>query len=65
MDIHPQFIVDQDNQRKGVLLTQADWERVVELIEDAEDTIALDKAMASGESPVPFEEAVKRIEAGK
>jgi len=45
-----------------VLLSSPEYEKLLEELEDLEDIRAYDEAMASGETPVPFEEAIERIE---
>ncbi|KPL11103.1 hypothetical protein AMJ85_04545 [candidate division BRC1 bacterium SM23_51] len=43
--IHPQFLLDSKGQKKSVLLTVADYERLLRHLEDLEDALALDEAV--------------------
>ncbi|MBM3333147.1 hypothetical protein FJY63_00635 [Candidatus Sumerlaeota bacterium] len=43
--IHPQFVVDDKGQKRSVLLSVADYERLLRRLEDLEDALALDDAV--------------------
>lgn len=60
--IHPQYVVDENQQRQAVLLPVADWERIVEELEELDDIRAYDAAKAGPQDTVPFEQAVREIE---
>ncbi len=57
-----QYIVDAEGRRIKVLLDVEDYHRLVEALEELDDLRAYDEARASGEEPVPFEQAVREIE---
>jgi PHD/YefM family antitoxin component YafN of YafNO toxin-antitoxin module len=59
--LHPEFVVDKKAARKAVILPFAEWQRLMEEIEELEDIRAYDKAKAEAGGAVPFEETVKRI----
>ena len=59
--MHPNFVVDQKDQKKAVIVSFAEWRRLMEAVEELEDIRAYDKAMALPEEVVPFEEAVHQI----
>jgi len=59
--IHPQFVVDQDQQRKAVLLPLAEWERIVEDLEELEDIRAYDEAKSGSQETVPLSKKVMSI----
>ena len=63
--VHPQFVVDQNQKRKAVLLPLAEWERIVEDLEELDDIRAYDEAKSGPRDAVPFEQAVREIEEGK
>ena len=46
-EVHPQYLVDEDGTRHSVLLSLADFEALMELVEDQNDAEALDKAVAA------------------
>jgi hypothetical protein len=61
--LHPEFVVDEKAQRKAVLLPLRQWKRLMEEIEELEDIRAYDKANAELADTVPFEAAVRRVNA--
>jgi len=42
--VKPKFVVDDRGRRKSVLLTVAEYRRLMKRIEDLEDALALDEA---------------------
>jgi len=63
-DIHPQYVVDENADRKAVMLSIDDWEKVVEALEELEDIRAYDDAKSGPQDTVAFEQAVSEIENG-
>lgn len=59
--LHPTFVVDHKDQKKAVIVPIAEWQRLMEVVEELEDIRAYDKAKARPEDLVPFEEAVRQI----
>lgn len=35
--LQPEFVVDEKNRRKAVIVPYSDWRRIVELLEELED----------------------------
>jgi PHD/YefM family antitoxin component YafN of YafNO toxin-antitoxin module len=62
--IQPQYVVDEKQQRKAVLISLTDWERILDNLEELEDIRAYDKAKSGPQDTVPFEQAVREIEDG-
>jgi PHD/YefM family antitoxin component YafN of YafNO toxin-antitoxin module len=56
-----QFLVDNQGKKIAVVVPVKDYEEIMEQLEELEEIRAFDEAKASGEIPVPFEEAVDRI----
>ena len=56
------YLVDENGTRLGVLLDVKDYQRLLEELEELESIRAYDAAKASGETPIPFNEAVNEIE---
>jgi hypothetical protein len=62
MLLKERFIVDEQGQRIGVLLDIADYQRLLEELEELEAIRAYDAAKASGDEVVPLEQAMAEIE---
>ena len=62
--VHPQYVIDQDQQRKAVLLPLAEWERIVEDLEELDDIRTYDEAKSGPQDSISFERAVREIEEG-
>jgi hypothetical protein len=62
MLLKERFIVDEKGQRIGVLLDIADYQRLLEELEELEAIRAYDAAKASGDEVVPLEQAMAEIE---
>lgn len=43
--LNPQFVVDAKGQKKSVLLSVTEYERLLKRLEDLEDALALDEAV--------------------
>ncbi len=63
------YIVDENGKRTGVILPVEEYERLLEALEDLEDTRLYDEARAAlerGESEVvPLDQAMREIREGK
>ena len=55
------FVVDEQGNRIGVFLDIEDYHRLLEELEELESIRGFDRAKASGEKPIPFEQAVAEI----
>ena len=62
--LHPQFVVDDQQHRKAVLLPVAEWQRIVEELEELDDIRAYDNAKSGSQDAIPFEQAVREIQEG-
>jgi hypothetical protein len=56
------FIVDENGSRIGVVLDIADYQKLLEDLEELDAIRAYDEARASGSEAIPFEEAIAEIE---
>ena len=63
--IHPQYVVDEEQHRQAVLLPLADWERIVEELDELNDIREYDQAKAGPQETVSFEQAVREIQEGQ
>ena len=55
------FITNEKGERTAVIIDIEEYEKLLEELEDLDDIRAFDEATASGETPVPLEEALERI----
>ena len=62
LSIKERYLVDENDNRVGVLLDIEDYQRILEELEELEAIRAYDEARASGEKPIPFEQALADIE---
>jgi len=58
----PQFVVDKDGQPQSVLLSLADYQRLLNRIEELEDALALDDAVASAQGFRDYDEIRAQLE---
>jgi PHD/YefM family antitoxin component YafN of YafNO toxin-antitoxin module len=56
-----QFLTNESGERI-VIIPVADYEEIIERLEDLADIRAYDEAKASGETPTPLEQALAEIE---
>jgi len=59
---YPRTIYDATGERIEVILDIATYEALLAAVEDAEDINAYDAAKASGEQPIPWEQAKSELE---
>lgn len=57
-----QFLTNEKGEKTAVVISIEEYQKLLEELEELEDIRAYDEAKASGETPVPFDEAVARIE---
>lgn len=64
LTVHPEYVVDKNKHLKAVLLPVSEWEQVMNELEELDDIRAFDKAKASQQESIPFEQAVREIQEG-
>lgn len=62
--VHPQYVVDEQQRCTAVLVPAAEWERILEELEELDDIRAYDKAKAGPQESVPFEQVVRETQEG-
>ena len=62
--IHPQYVVDDSQEKKAVLLSYQEWLTILEALEELEDIQSYDLAKRDTEPSIPFEQAVREIDQG-
>ncbi len=60
--LHPEYIIDQKERKKSVIIPFKEWERLMYDIEELEDIRAYDIAKADNDKTISFEEAIKELE---
>lgn len=63
--IHPEYIIDENQNKKAVILPFIEWEQILEEIEELEDIRAFDTAKSEKDEVIPFEQAVQEIRQGQ
>ena len=63
--VHPEFVVDERQKRKAVLLPYDEWQKIVEEMEELDDIRAYDESKAKPSDSVLFDTAEKEIREGK
>ncbi|HSW10251.1 MAG TPA: hypothetical protein VLK32_05020 [Bacillota bacterium] len=58
----PRFLVDDKGKQTAIILDIAEYEKLMEEIEELAAIRAYDAAIASGDEAIPFEQAVSEIE---
>jgi len=59
--IHPDYIIDEKQNRKSVILPWEEWQMIIEELEELDDIRAYDIAKAGPQEKIPFEQAVREI----
>jgi prevent-host-death family protein len=57
-----QFVVNERGEKVAVVISIEEYEKILDELEDLEAIREYEEAKGSGETPVPFDEAVARIE---
>jgi hypothetical protein len=60
--LHPQYVIDENQKRRAVLLPLDEWERIVEELEELDEIRAYDEAKSGSQDAIPLEQAVREIE---
>ena len=61
--IHPEYVVDEKQHRKAVILPLSDWDHIVGELEELSDIRAYDKAKTGSQDTLLFEVAIREIHA--
>ncbi len=63
LKVHPEYKVDEKRHQRMVILPEGEWKQVVEELEELDDIRIYDKAISKKSKAVPFEQAVREIQA--
>ena len=62
INLNPEFIIDKNKQKKAVVISVNEWEKILSEIEELEDIRAYDAAKSDkNDEIILFEQAVKEI----
>ncbi len=61
IELHEQYLVDEEGNRKAVVVPISEWEQLLELLEEVDDIRAFDEAKRRASESTPFEAAVSEI----
>ena len=62
VSLHPEYVVDDKDKRKPVVLPVEEWEKVMDELEELEDIRLYDAVKQETGEAISFEQAVKEIE---
>ena len=66
MAVHEeQYVVDKNGNRVSVVLDVEEYQRLLQDLEELDSIRAYDRAKASGDQVIPFEQAVTEIETNR
>jgi PHD/YefM family antitoxin component YafN of YafNO toxin-antitoxin module len=65
LPLHPQYLIGDDQRPQAVLLPVAEWEQIMEELDELDDIRAYDEAKTIPQESVDFEQAVREIEEGR
>ena len=63
--LHEEYLIGSNGQKKAVLLPIAEWNEVVEALEELDDIRAYDAAKQQPSESIPFDQAILEIDQGK
>jgi len=63
IDISPDYVIGKENKPKAVLLNFSDWQKVISALEELDDIKAYDQAKAMPQESIPFDQAIREIQA--
>lgn len=58
--IHPQYVTDTDGKKVSVIIPLAEFEQIMEELDELEDIRLYDEAKADKEPAMPFDDFVKQ-----
>jgi len=61
VQLNPQYVDDEQRGGQSVVLPMAEWEQVLEDLEELDDIRAHDAATSEPDEPLPFDQAVREI----
>lgn len=63
--LHEDYVVDEQGNKKAVVVPMAEWHQILEALEELDDVRAYDEAKRYPSEAVSFEQAVLEIREGE
>ena len=63
--LHAEYIVDEHGNRKAVVVPLAEWQQILDALEELGDIQAYDRAKSCPSDAVPFSQAVMEMREGE
>jgi hypothetical protein len=64
IELHEEYLVDEEGNRKAVVISIPEWQQIVQQLEELDDILAYDEAKSQPSDAIPFEQAVSEIRQG-
>jgi PHD/YefM family antitoxin component YafN of YafNO toxin-antitoxin module len=61
LTLNPQYVIDNQHNTKGVLLSIEEWEQLMEALEELDDIRAYDLAKTGSQDAVSFGQVVQEL----
>jgi hypothetical protein len=61
IQFHEQYLVDEEGNRKAVVVPISSWQEILEALDELDDIRAYDEAKREPSNPIPFEQALSEI----
>ena len=61
ISIHEEYIMDEGGRKKAVVVPVAEWEQILDALEELDDIRAYDEAKSHPSESIPFDQAVREI----
>lgn len=61
IQFHEQYLVDEEGNRKAIVVPISSWQQILEALDELDDIRAYDEAKREPSNPVPFEQALSEI----
>jgi len=65
LKIHQDYLIDENGNKKAVVVPFSEWQKIKEELEELDDIRAYDQAKSKPSEPIPFDEAIQQIRKGK
>ena len=57
----PQFVINERGEKVAVVISIEDYREILEQLEELEEIREFDEAVSSGETPIPYDQAISEI----